>query len=195
MFTLEVMIKVLGLGVAGYFHSSLNIRLHRNIRILDRSWYHIRQVLRLERDLSVRSEDSTTFKNFNVSKSQRRNLESAAAVFKLLLTRYSLIVGIHIFERDSLNYLTHKHITGILLVLRLCDSQYDDVSQNSFNNTYSRSSYVDSGYALNFENIGSSFMVLFFICIGNNWPLTGRCYRRTGSYWCRSTLSFGTFFP
>ena len=25
MFTLEVMIKVLGLGVAGYFHSSLNI--------------------------------------------------------------------------------------------------------------------------------------------------------------------------
>ena len=59
--------------------------------------------------------------------------------------------------------------------------------KNSFNNTYSRSSYVDSGYySLNFENIGSSFMVLFFICIGNNWPLAQEgAVAGTGSYWCR----------
>ena len=57
--------------------------------------------------------------------------------------------------------------------------------KNSFNNTYSRSSYVDSGYySLNFENIGSSFMVLFFICIGNNWPLAQEgAVAGTGTYW------------
>ena len=66
--------------------------------------------------------------------------------------------------------------------------------KHSFDNKFSRSSYIDSGYnSLNFENIGSSFMVLFFVCIGNNWPLAQEgAVAGTGSYWCR--LYFITWY-
>ena len=108
MFTLEVMIKVLGLGVAGYFHSSLNI-----LDCIATFGYWI--VLGITSGKFCGSNVIYLFvlrtvrllRILYVSKSQRRNLESAAAVFRVLLTRYSLIVGSHIFERDSLTYLTH----------------------------------------------------------------------------------------
>ena len=58
--TLEVMIKVLGPVSRDLSFLVEYSGLHRNIWILDRSRYHIRQVLRLKRNLSVRSENSTT---------------------------------------------------------------------------------------------------------------------------------------
>ena len=107
-----------------------------------------------------------------VLKSQRRNLKVLAIS---CFSRYSLIVGSHV-SSAIITYLLLT-ITGILLVLRFAVL---GMMMSKIVAAYSNPPTLMMMRALNFENIGSSFIVLFFICI-RTIAGTGRCCRGNGS--------------
>eukprot|EP00940_MAST-03C_sp_MAST-3C-sp2_P000709 g709.t1 len=104
-----------------------------------------------------------------MSKKQREHLESGYSVVRVIMSRYGVIVFFWFY------------FFAVLGMELFPSSAFDD------NTVPPLTSYVDSGYAsLNFDDVGTSFVVLFYVMIGNNWPIVMEgAVAGTGTYWAR----------